>query len=361
MEIYKSKKLKKPTFIQKLFNKQPKENAMIEINNLFALHQNNFKNISLEKILEIGDKYKADLKKLFKDNRLQLFQNYLHFCLVDDKLEDSQVATLKHIGEVLMLNPREIENEIKIETEKIYKVHIKDVLKDKKLDESEKRKIERLKKDLLISESLSNKIYKKSTETIMANFIEDLISNERLSPTEEQELDEISKNLGVKLNIGYQTKRVLDRYKLYWQIENGELIEISSDIKIQKSEKLYFKANLNWLEQRRITKRVDYHGITGRIKIARGIYYRAGSMQAQPVSEDILKQIDSGTIYLTNKRLIFRGSKGNKTIRLDKILDAEPYSNGIHIQKDSGKSPFLEFSNNLDIFSMILVRLIDEF
>ena len=54
------------------------------------------------------------------------------------------------------------------------------------------------------------------------------------------------------------------------------------------------------------------------------------------------------------------GTKGNKTIRLNKILDVTPYKNGVDIQKDSGKSPFLEFDQNVDIFSMMLVRLMSE-
>ena len=54
------------------------------------------------------------------------------------------------------------------------------------------------------------------------------------------------------------------------------------------------------------------------------------------------------------------GGRGNKTIRLNKILDIKPYKNGVDVQKETGRSPFLEFSENVDIFSMMLVRLMDE-
>lgn len=97
-----------------------------------------------------------------------------------------------------------------------------------------------------------------------------------------------------------------------------------------------------------------------RIRIMKGVYWRAGSIAPQRISEDEWRVIDEGTIYLTNKRIIFMGNNGNKTITLGKILGFEPYSNGIDIQKDSGKSPFLEFSTNIDIFSMILARVLNE-
>jgi len=73
----------------------------------------------------------------------------------------------------------------------------------------------------------------------------------------------------------------------------------------------------------------------------------------------VWQNIDGGKIYLTNKRLIFMGKKGNKTIAINKSLDIEPFKNGVFIQKESGKGPFLEFSDNVDIFSMILVRLMN--
>jgi hypothetical protein len=79
----------------------------------------------------------------------------------------------------------------------------------------------------------------------------------------------------------------------------------------------------------------------------------------QRVSEDIWQTIDSGSMYLTNKRLIFMGQKGNKTIPINKILDFKPFKNGVDIQKDSGKSPFLQFEKNVDVFSAILSRLMN--
>jgi hypothetical protein len=275
-------------------------------------------------------------------------------------LEDFEIKSLKHIREILLLNEKDTESQIKLETEKLYEKHVKAAVGDGKLDDDEKNNLERLKKDLLISESVANKIYESSATEILKKFIDGAVSDERLSPNEEQEIAEISKSLGIELTVEDKSKEVLDRYKLYWQIENSELPVIDTDINIQKTEKLHFQTNVKWLEQRRVTKRVNYGGPTARIKIAKGVYYRVGSVNVQRISEDVWQTIDTGKIYLTNKRLIFMGTKGNKIIAINKILDIEPFRNGIDIQKESGKSPFLEFSNNVDIFSMILVRLMDE-
>ena len=61
----------------------------------------------------------------------------------------------------------------------------------------------------------------------------------------------------------------------------------------------------------------------------------AGDLAVKPVSEDVSVKIDSGTIYITNKRVIFRGTNENKTIKLPKILNISPYANGIRLEKDA--------------------------
>ena len=151
---------------------------------------------------------------------------------------------------------------------------------------------------------------------------------------------------------------MLDKHRLYWQIHNGNLPVVDAGINLQKSESCHFHTQIDWFETRTITKRISYSGPTMRIKIAKGLYWRAGNLAIKPTTEDVLAKIDSGDLYLTGKRIIFMGSRGNKTIALNKILNFEVYSNGIEIQKDSGKSPFFGFSDNIEIFSMLLGRII---
>lgn len=360
MKIFTRKELIKPNFIQKILKKLPSENAVIEINNLLANNEENIEKVTIDHIIEIGNKYKVNLKTKYKEIRIDLFKSYLKHCLNDSKLEEFEINTLRHIREVLILNEKDTDSIIRSETEKIYNHNVKDILSDGELDDEEKLKLEKLKNDLLIPENVANNIFSKNAKLTMQKFIEGVVSDERVSPEEEYQLNKIAKSLGFDLKVDEKSKAILERYKLYWQIENAELPEIISDINIQKSEVLHFKSFVSWKEYRKVTKRINYGGATARIKIAKGLYYKVGSISVKSVSEDILQTIDSGKIYLTNKRLIFMGSKGNKTIQINKILDITPFKNGIDIQKESGKSPFLEFNENVDLFSMILVKLMDE-
>ncbi len=336
MDVYRHKDFLKPTMIQKLFGITPTENAMIEINNLFAIYQADIKNVSIDQIIDIGNKYKVDLKTDFKAIRLDLFKSYLLHCLIDHKLDDNQIESLKHIQKILMLTENDVGPLIKFETEKLYEQHVFNATKDGILVDSEKEKLKQIKSNLLISDDYAIKVQEKISNDISQKFIEDVIADERLSPDEESELNKIARSLGIDLIADKKNKDILEKYKLYWQIENAELPEIESDINIRKSEKLHFKTDVKWHEQRRVTKRINFGGPVARVRIVKGLYYRLGSINLNRISEDVWQIIDSGQIYLTNKRLIFMGSKGNKIIALNNILDVEPYTNGVDIQKETG-------------------------
>ncbi len=188
--------------------------------------------------------------------------------------------------------------------------------------------------------------------------MEDAVADERLSPEEENEMQEIANSLNIDLSFDENSQKTLDKYRLYWQIENGILPELTPDINLYKGEKLHFKVQAEWVEHKQVTRRINYGGPTARIKLAKGIYYRTGSLGINQTTQDVWQHMDTGMVYLTDRRIIFMGTRGNKNIRLNKILTIKPYSNGVDIQKSAGKSPFLEFSENVDLFSMILTNLL---
>ena len=359
MTIYKEKELENPTFFQKLFKKQPEENALIEINNLLAKNQDNLMKVTLENIIEIGERYKLDLKSKDHQKRVDLYSKYLDHCLKDKKIDKNEIEVLEHLKHILLLNDSVTQKLLKAETEKIYSLSVKDFIVDGELDELERANLEILRNELIIPEEIANEIFEDKAKEVYKKFIDGTITDERVTPDQEMELVKIARSLGIDhKNFDYK-RDTFEKYKLYWQIENADLPVLNSDINLQNSERLHFQSYIDWQEQRRVTKRINYGGPTARIKIMKGVYYRIGSVNVQRVSEDTWQKIDNGILYLTNKRLIFMGQKGNKTIPINKILDFKPYKNGVDIQKESGKSPFLEFDLNVDLFSMILAKTHD--
>ncbi len=76
-------------------------------------------------------------------------------------------------------------------------------------------------------------------------------------------------------------------------------------------------------------------------RVAKGVYLRVGGFQSE--SHDELRNIDQGTLTLTNKRLVFSGNKRMVNIDLRKIVSIEPYSDGIGLKRE-GKEKIQYFT-----------------
>jgi len=75
------------------------------------------------------------------------------------------------------------------------------------------------------------------------------------------------------------------------------------------------------------------------IRVAKGMTWRLGKFKSKSESHEELRNIDKGTLTITNKRLIFTGAVKNVNIELKKILSIEPYEDGISLNKEGKERP----------------------
>jgi hypothetical protein len=134
---------------------------------------------------------------------------------------------------------------------------------------------------------------------------------------------------------------------------------IESEIRLRKNEILHvLLPDIKWMEYRKVaTGGISYHGLSGRVKIAKGLNYRYGTGQFIRPTEDMLKEIDSGHLYVTNKAFFFRGRIGNKTIEFDKVISLKPATVGLVIERQTGKAVYIpfDFTNHPEYMSAIVV------
>ena len=83
-------------------------------------------------------------------------------------------------------------------------------------------------------------------------------------------------------------------------------------------------------------------------------------MNVSPNYKEEYVLIDTGTLYITNKRIIFTGSRNNKTISLSSILSLTPYTDGVEIEK-FGKSPILTGMEDIEIILIVLSKLLTKY
>ena len=89
-------------------------------------------------------------------------------------------------------------------------------------------------------------------------------------------------------------------------MEAKKLPVINVDVILKKQEEAYFDTQVIFYEER--TKRIYQGGSAGTsIRVARGVSFRIGANKGNAVSEDYMKQIDTGEFIITNKRIVFVG------------------------------------------------------
>ncbi len=92
--------------------------------------------------------------------------------------------------------------------------------------------------------------------------------------------------------------------------------------------------NISLQEPRSVRQtRAAYGGPT--IRVAKGVSFRMGGAAARSESHEEIKVIDQGSLILTNKRMVFIGSKRTTNIDLKKIMAITSYRDGIESQRDN--------------------------
>lgn len=101
------------------------------------------------------------------------------------------------------------------------------------------------------------------------------------------------------------------------QLATGRLTELAVPVRLFKNEHCHFQGHYTWYEQRKRGKRERF------------------------------EVIDEGTLYITDRRLLFEGNGKTKSMPYEKILRWYPaqftdlFSDGIIIEKPNSHSPHI--------------------
>lgn len=199
-------------------------------------------------------------------------------------------------------------------------------------------KLSQLAEEGFMSQSEIRDAIVQSWETAVDRFLEDGV----LSESEEAKL--ISLRNGFNL-----TQGELDRRGAYSRVAKagvlrdlleGKLpervtIEGNLPFNFQKNEKVVWLFNgVAYLEDKTRTQYVG-RSSGASIRICKGVYYRVGAFQGQPVSRTERVHVDTGGMAVTNKYVYFGGIRKSLRIAHSKIVSFIPYTDGVGIMRDA--------------------------
>lgn len=113
-------------------------------------------------------------------------------------------------------------------------------------------------------------------------------------------------------------------------IKERSLKPISTHLNLKYNETAFLQCNSILYETRNV--RYYQSGHVG-LRIAKGLY--VGSSRGKSQSHEELKAIDSGTLILTNKRIVFYGSSNSRNIFVEKLITVNSFRDSISISSES--------------------------
>jgi hypothetical protein len=133
---------------------------------------------------------------------------------------------------------------------------------------------------------------------------------------------------------------------LFEAVKSGEYTysHFESPVKLRPNEKLIASYDNVLLGSFKNTGNVDYVGGSGRVNIVKGFGVNLGRRKAVYEKDWVFDQ--KGTLYITDKRLLFDGDCRNTSIQYNKLLKAISVD-GAHlmVEKETGKDICFKFSN----------------
>jgi hypothetical protein len=100
-------------------------------------------------------------------------------------------------------------------------------------------------------------------------------------------------------------------------VKESGLLSISSSIILKNGEVAFYEAPSALYETRAV--RYSTGGGLG-FRVARGVYVGGGASRS--LSEQEWTQVDTGTLTVTNKRLVFNGARADRVVPIAKIVSA---------------------------------------
>jgi hypothetical protein len=167
---------------------------------------------------------------------------------------------------------------------------------------------------------------------------------------EEQRINEFVNVMGISLNnlpAKYQDSDIsrIGQASMLKQLQRGVLPQtnIVAPILLGKDEVVLWCYDGVTMWQEKIKREMvgSHSGFS--FRIVKGVNYRTGGFKGHPVEHSYMDNAGTGSLYITNKHIIFHSSERSTKIPYKKIIGLNPYQDGMGVQQDGANAKKLVF------------------
>lgn len=145
------------TPLQRLLGRRPRDNAVVEINNLLA-RADTVQAVSRGDIVRICVEHRTTLDGPLSGRFERIYRDYVAYCLEDRHLSDAELADLAHLQKLLGIAADAAAAIHEHVARQLYRCSVDEALNDGIIDDDERAFLGRLQQELAISGRAAHRI-----------------------------------------------------------------------------------------------------------------------------------------------------------------------------------------------------------
>jgi hypothetical protein len=269
------------------------------------------------------------------------WRRVLHAFLGDDVLSDREIAYLQELARALTLTTQDVEAAEREVIHPRYEKAVSEAMADERMTAEERAALARLAARLRLQPEVEREIYHRSARRVLDAILRETLADHRVSPEELERMTHVAREFGVELR------------PQFWRIENGDLPTVEAKLGLELGEVCHFRTRGEWFERRSGVVESD-EGI-GSTRIARGVYFRAGSMSTESLDRTRLTEGEEGTLLITNRQVIFDGRRRQRAVPLRTITAFQVHADGLVLER-RGAAPdaVIAFGEDVELAAVVL-------
>jgi hypothetical protein len=346
---------KKAGLLDRMLGRAPKEAAFVEIRNILAT-------TPLDQVRP-GEVAAALAKsKLSQRDAVQelqgVFEHAAFTLAFDRELSSGDRRALAFLQRSFELTDDEARLSIERAVAAVFQKVMRESLADGRFTPAEREVLMATAATLGMTESQTKQVYETAAVAAVQSAFDVVVADRRYSEADEAQVQALAASLGVVIEHSEKTAALLDRFRLMARIEDGSQPPIEVPILLQRGEVCFFTIpDVSYKELRTVTKRVNYSGPSASIRIMKGVRWRMGSVSVQRITQDVMTELDVVDLFITNKKVFLRGARKNTSLPFSKLAHFTVYSDGIQLEKHTGKDLFLVGSADWELAGAYLDML----
>lgn len=149
------------------------------------------------------------------------------------------------------------------------------------------------------------------------------------------------------------------QYSIISNLQNGVLPVASANapILLAKGESILWTYHNVTMFQEKVEKHYEGNRSGWSFRVIKGVHYHTGGTKLKPIEQRYMNNEGIGTLYITNKHIIFQGTSAAQKIPYSKLIGITPYSDGIEVHREGTNVKRLTFQGFDSWFLMNILSI----